>query len=767
MTSDLPDDFESAATIRGLRPDDVIVGRFCLVRCLGRGGMGEVWLAHDRTLQENIALKLLPRLIQFDDHAVDDLKNETRQGRQLSHPHVVRVFDFYQDEKNAGIAMEFVDGDTLAKLRMSRPHSVFTAGELHEWTLGLLDGLDYAHRRSVVHRDLKPANLMVEAATGSLKIADFGIARSLMDSMARATMAAQSRGTLCYMSPEQAIGHSPHPQDDIYAIGATLFELLAGSPPFYTGDLYAQIQNVSPPTIAERQAQHGFSQPPPAAWEAAIQSCLSKKRADRPQSAAELKYLLGMGGTLPPQTSASTDAPALAAALAVTQPRPTTPRARPATSGAPWGKIGLATLLAALAAGAGHYYLKGRQPEAVRRDADISPQDSTPVITDPVPPFTAPPTGRAWRVPGDFPTLEQAISQAGNGQRITLAASTEPYKGPLRLKPGLQITGAGPDQTRIIIDRPDASALAGGDCTDISIEGLSFASTHPQSERTAEPVAQLVNCHVRFKNCHFSSSPSTGLRLTGIEGRAVFESCVFQNNGSDGCEISSGATAEMKDCTLENNGRHGLSILLAGSQLTMQGGTVNGNAASGAEVSDAGTLIARESQFLNNREAGIYTHDKGSLLTLEKIASSGNWIGVLINRSGKANLVSCTFAKNKESGLDGGEPGDIDLRSTTIELNDKFGIRLVGKTGSPASITLEGNTIRKNALGGIALMGSALSPTVSKNSLGPNGQFDLYLTEGAGGTIEHNDCQTPKSGIVIDPGCKPLLGTNTPARNKD
>ncbi len=305
VSTDLSGDFDDLATIRGLRPDDVITQRFKLVRCLGRGGMGEVWLAHDQTLDEDIALKLLPRLIQSDDHAVDDLKNETRRGRQLSHPHVVRVFDFYQDGKNAGIAMEFVDGDNLAKLRKSRPHGVFTAAELTPWVIGLLDGLEYAHRRSVVHRDLKPANLMIETHSAALKIADFGIARSLQDSVARATMATQSRGTLCYMSPEQAVGHSTHPQDDLYSLGATLFELLAGSPPFFTGDLYAQIQNVLPPSIAARQAEHEFSQPPPPEWEATIQACLSKKRAARPASAAEVKHLLGLAGGGPVMVSAA------------------------------------------------------------------------------------------------------------------------------------------------------------------------------------------------------------------------------------------------------------------------------------------------------------------------------------------------------------------------------------------------------------------------------------------------------------------------------
>ncbi|MFM2169405.1 MAG: hypothetical protein RIS79_3776 [Verrucomicrobiota bacterium] len=288
-------DLDDLNTIAGLRKGAVVLGRFKLERCLGRGGMGEVWLAHDRTLEEQLALKLLPRLIHFDERAVDDLKNETRRGRQLSHPNIVRVFDFYKDDENVGIAMEYVGGENLSALHAREPHGVFTADKITNWTRQLLQGLDYAHRtEKVVHRDLKPANLLVDQASGNLKIADFGIARCLADSMQRVTVSAQSRGTLCYMSPEQAMGRGANPLDDIYAVGATLYQLLAGTPPFYSGDVFNQILKVPPPPIGERQREQGFNVPPPPQWEMAIMRCLSKERADRPQSALEVLDLLGL-----------------------------------------------------------------------------------------------------------------------------------------------------------------------------------------------------------------------------------------------------------------------------------------------------------------------------------------------------------------------------------------------------------------------------------------------------------------------------------------
>src|SRR5687768_14412674 len=154
------DDFESLPTLRGLRPGDRILGRFKLEHCEGRGGMGEVWLASDQVLGEEVALKLLPRLIQSDDQTIEDLKKETRHGRQLAHPNIARVFDFYQDEENVCVAMEFVRGDNLARLRARQETGCFQASQIAAWTAQLLDALDYAHRIGrVVHRDLKPSNL--------------------------------------------------------------------------------------------------------------------------------------------------------------------------------------------------------------------------------------------------------------------------------------------------------------------------------------------------------------------------------------------------------------------------------------------------------------------------------------------------------------------------------------------------------------------------------------------------------------------------------
>lgn len=292
--------------------------RYRLERVIGRGGMGVVWLAHDLKLERPVAMKFLPSLVGLDPAAVKELKLETRRGLELSHPHIVRIYDFVDDEEAAAISMEYIDGKTLSELRLTEPNGVFTVEAVSRWLLGVCEALDYAHfQRKVVHRDLKPANIMITAKDGVAKIADFGIARSLSDTMSRLSAAHLSTsGTLPYMSPQQAMGERPLPTDDVYSLGATLYELLSGKPPFYRGDLPTQIHSKIPPTILERRRELEIPslEAIPKVWEDAIAACLHKEPHMRPACAGALAEMLGLKPAtvhvrtaaqfLPPSTSA-------------------------------------------------------------------------------------------------------------------------------------------------------------------------------------------------------------------------------------------------------------------------------------------------------------------------------------------------------------------------------------------------------------------------------------------------------------------------------
>jgi serine/threonine protein kinase len=292
------EDAESGQTMRGVVGGTKLFNRFTLQKVLGRGGMGVVWLARDERLDRLVALKLVPERVSFDASAQEDLKRETRKSLLLTHPNIVRIFDFIEDEHSAAISMEYVDGATLSSLRVKKPTKCFEVEEIAPWVISLCDALTYAHDSAgLVHRDLKPANLMVNSR-GDLKITDFGIACTLRDSISYVSVRTSS-GTLNYMSPQQLLGEDPSPADDIYAVGATLYEMLSSKPPFYGGDVASQVREVIAPTLTQRRAKFGISPTSiPKYWEETIAGCLAKNPEQRPRTPADIARRLRLGGTV-------------------------------------------------------------------------------------------------------------------------------------------------------------------------------------------------------------------------------------------------------------------------------------------------------------------------------------------------------------------------------------------------------------------------------------------------------------------------------------
>ena len=191
--------------------------------------------------------------------------------------------------------MEYIDGETLSNLRAEKEQRIFEPEEIATWTGQLCDGLDYAHTRAkVIHCDLKPANLMVNQG-GDLKITDFGIARSLSDSVSRLTVEEGRSGTLIYMSPQQLNGERCTHLDDIYSLGASIYELLTSKPPFYSGNIDRQICERAAPSMTERRKELDIEPAVvPQVWEDTVAACLAKDPSRRPQSATEVTQRLGI-----------------------------------------------------------------------------------------------------------------------------------------------------------------------------------------------------------------------------------------------------------------------------------------------------------------------------------------------------------------------------------------------------------------------------------------------------------------------------------------
>ena len=269
--------------------------RYYLKRTLGQGGMGVVWLAHDRVLEQPIALKCLAPHLLGDKAELDRLKAETRRSLRLSHPNIVRIHDFIQTPQGVAVAMEYVDGWSLWSLKVDKPNQIFSAEEIAPWIRDLCGALHYAHTEAdLVHRDVKPSNLIINSR-GQLKITDFGLSRELKRGPVHSAANTPVVGTDWYMSPQQWTGDPPAVADDVYSLGATIYELLTGKPPFFDGDIFKQLHEVVPPSMTDRLFEFGVVDTfIPLAWEETIAACLDKDAARRPVSAKDVAMRLGL-----------------------------------------------------------------------------------------------------------------------------------------------------------------------------------------------------------------------------------------------------------------------------------------------------------------------------------------------------------------------------------------------------------------------------------------------------------------------------------------
>ena len=264
-------------------------GRFSLLRLLGKGGMGEVWLARDEQLDEEVAIKRLPTEVGMDAMALSDMRREVQKNRILSHPNIVRLHDLvHVSGEPPVISLEFVDGVDLTAIMSTKTNGCFDWLEIKDWIVQLASALEYAHQENIVHRDLKPGNIMI-TRKGRLKLADFGIAASVSDSAMRSSVSGYIAGTPLYMSPQQMVGKPPQVTDDIYAFGATIYELLTSRPPFYTGDINHQVLNVLPTPLSQRLSEFGYVRNIPPYVQELVMSCLAKDSSSRPANMGLIK----------------------------------------------------------------------------------------------------------------------------------------------------------------------------------------------------------------------------------------------------------------------------------------------------------------------------------------------------------------------------------------------------------------------------------------------------------------------------------------------
>ncbi len=266
------------------RDATVINDRYEIHKRVGRGGMADVFLARDRLLDRQVAIKVLFPEFAVDPNFVERFRREAQAAANLSHPNIVNVYDWGKYEGTYFIAMEYVHGRTLAEIL--KTNNRLTPKQCAEIASEVAAALGFAHEAGLAHRDIKPANILI-GSSGQVKVADFGIARAMNSATeSNLTQAGSVMGTASYFSPEQAQGAQPDPRSDLYSLGIVMYEMIAGKPPF-TGEnavsiAYKQVHDQ--PTPLNRVVE-GVPRP----FEAIIAKLLAKDPKLRYPSAHALR----------------------------------------------------------------------------------------------------------------------------------------------------------------------------------------------------------------------------------------------------------------------------------------------------------------------------------------------------------------------------------------------------------------------------------------------------------------------------------------------
>ncbi len=263
------------------------IGHYEIIRLLGEGGMGQVYLATDDVLERQVAIKFLPEEMERDPATRQRFVREAKSAAALDHPFICKVYETGKTEEKAFIVMEYVKGKTLKDRMEEEP---FSLSEVFRIILEIAEALDEAHKRGVVHRDLKPANIMI-TPQNHIKVMDFGLAKRVLPkgqeniaaTLTQSSITEQGAiaGTIAYMSPEQARGEEVDARSDIFSLGIILQEMISGSHPFSKSSAIETLSSIlkdpAPQTQVSPKSINSFLAP-------ILHKALAKERAERYQS---------------------------------------------------------------------------------------------------------------------------------------------------------------------------------------------------------------------------------------------------------------------------------------------------------------------------------------------------------------------------------------------------------------------------------------------------------------------------------------------------
>jgi tRNA A-37 threonylcarbamoyl transferase component Bud32 len=694
------------------------IGKFQIVRQIGQGAMGEVYLALDPHLARTVAVKTIRPSTSFGEEAKARFEREAQAAGAMNHPNVAMVFEFGEDEGTRYLAMEFVEGGDLeAQIRSGQ----MSQAELLELVAQACDGLAYAHGRDVVHRDIKPANILI-SFTGKrplAKLVDFGVA---LIGQSTLTQKGEWMGTVNYMAPEYLDTGTAVPASDLFAMGVILYEVLTGGRRPFAGEVVTSVLNAilrQPPAPFTPEELRNLN----PAIVAVVHRSLAKAPEDRYPSAEALAAAIreavagsGLTGSgRPDPVPGRVPAPAKAAT--------SQERVIVVGKGGQGQCMSLRVALRQASDGMQIQVLPGvyRESLVVDKEVIITGQGERGAV------IIESPKGLCLALNAPQLRLENLTLRGQASEPVLEVAQgrlhlhdcdleAEGGAGVLLRGIGLEanlhgcsIQGSGPVAFLV---GPNGSARM----QDCLIEGGFLAGLDLESgARIQVQHSRILNdqgiglrlapgAQASLDDCQVSGQPAGGLELEA-DSRAELRRCRIEQSGSVGVLALERATAILEECRLSG---HALAAVhgVAGASVQLRACNVLENDGLGASLVGKGLLTLEACALSGNQESALLLAGGGTVQMKACKLFDGMSFGVVCASGGRGVLEDCEIYGNAKTGAKVEPGGSLLLVRCDLHDGRDTGILLF----EDADVTLEECVVHRNARGGILLSKDASDP---------------------------------------------------------
>lgn len=657
------------------------LGKFEVVRLLGKGAMGEVYLGRDPSLGREVALKVISSGSAFGEEAQARFEREARAAALLNHPHIVTVFEFGEDEGLHYLAMEYVQGQDLESLIQEGKTA---KADLLEVLVQVCEGLAYAHEQGVVHRDIKPANVLVLRRRKRLhaKLMDFGVAQMGPSGL---TQTGTWMGTVSYMAPEYLDTGKATAASDLFALGVMLYEILSGGRKPFHGETTTTVLNrilQHPPDPLRPEDLKGI----PGTLQAVVERALAKRPEDRFPEAEALATAIREALEGPMEPASGTPASAVRPLIH--------PQIRVGRGG---HCLSLRVALRQAKAGMEIALLPGIYRESVVVDQDVrilalgepgevvlEGTSGPPVVLSALNAtlqnltLLAPEGEAALRVEWGGSLVEGCLLK-GSSVGVLVASGASPRfhgcvvdgfrEAGLRVASGSQVLfragRIGPSAGIGLQVLPKAQAQV----EDSVLSGL------------AASVEVGMDARVQLQGCHLVDSAFAGL-LALERSHAVLEACELSGNTCAGVHVLSGAHVMLRNCRVEGNPGFGASVMDRG-MATLDGCVFRANGGAGLLIHHGATVQARGCSFSEGKSLGVDCAE-GAQAVLDGCAITGNaGAGAQVEPGGSLLLVRCTIEDGRDTGLLLLEDSQATLEECVVHRNARGGVLLARDAADP------------------------------------------------------------------------------------